>query len=186
MLLVPLLVIIPIEVLGVEAGVGGYLPGTGYGPKAGVFYSHEVFGDIRISSGLSYWTKKRVFEHALTVRDCVFSDLSFHQDGVLTVDLSERFLVGMGGGLSLHILKNYAKETTDYGNLLVTDYRTETLNRLGLRAILLAEVKIREISLGVRTAYDALLMQTEGKNLFYEQGDIRVLSVALVVSGDWW
>jgi hypothetical protein len=184
--LTPLLLFVQIGAIGVEAGVGNYLPGTGYGPQAGFFYSHHVFEELLICSSVSYWTKEHMSEEGTTARDCVFSDLSFHQDGAFSIGFLERMRIGIGGGVSLHILKNYAKETTDYGSWLLTDYRTYTLNRLGVRALFLTEVRIGRTWLGVRTAYDVLLMETGERNLFYETGNIRILTVTFVVSGEWW
>jgi hypothetical protein len=176
---VPLLLSIQIQVIGLEVGAASYCPHTGPGFQVGVFHSHNISEIFRISSGISYWTKRYREREGILERNCLFSDLVLYEDGLITGRLSERLTAGAGAGLSVHLLKNDACERVDYGPLIVTNYRTTTLNRVGFGIRLMADVKIRSGILALRAGYTTLLMGSGEENLFYQRGNIRIFAMAL-------
>jgi len=176
---VPLLLSIQIQAIGLEVGIASYLPHTGPGLQAGIFHSHDISEIFRISSGISYWAKGYRQKEGIVERKCLFSDLFLYEDGLITARLSDRLTAGVGAGLSIHLLKNDTRERIDYGSLAVTNYRTTTLNRVGFSIHLTAELKIRSGFIALRGGYTALLMDSSGENLFYERGNIGILTTAL-------
>ncbi len=179
--LISLLLCTQIHAIGLEIGTGQYLPGTGFGFQAGVFCDYGIEETFRMSSGISYWMKKYRSREGLAERYCIFSDLFIHEDGLITARVSDRLILGAGIGMSIHLLKNYVKERTDYGYLIITDYYAKTLNRLGLRLQLLAEFRMKNVSLTIRGGYTALLMNGSQRNLFYETGNIRIFALTVGV-----
>lgn len=181
MSLISLLLCTQIHAIGLEIGTGQYLPGTGFGFQAGVFCDHGIDETLRMSSGISYWTKKYRNQEGLVERNCIFSDLSIHEDGLITATVFGRLTLGAGIGISVHLLKNYVKERTDYGYLIITNYYAKTLNRLGLRLQLLAEFRMKNVFLTIKGGYTALLMNSSERNLFYEAGNIRIFALTIGV-----
>lgn len=179
-----LLLAAQIQAVAVGAGSSVYVPGTGAGLEFGVVSYHGISPGFRIETGMSYWTKSYRSEEALTQRNSTFSDLSFHEDGFAVLSVSNRITLGAGGGLSVHFLKNYVRERVDYGSLIVTEYYAKTANRLGLGLQLFLEYRVGRLSLAIKGGYTALLMATAGENLFYQEGNIRIVR-ARIEFGIW-
>lgn len=182
--LLPLLLTVQIYAVGVEAGTAIYIPETGFGFQAGMFYAHNISEAFWISSGISYWAKKYRKQEGIVERDCFFSDLFLHEEGLMAIRLFDRLRVGAGAGISVHLLKNDAKERRDYGSFTVTDYRTKTMNRLGLQVHLLAELKVRRCFVTLKGGYTTLLMDSNQENLFYEVGNVRIFSITVGIGLD--
>ena len=177
--LVWILAVLQVGTIGLEGGADGYLPGTGFGPHVGVFYNVDFSPSFRISSGAGYWTRRWRQEDGIVQEDCTFSDLSIYEDAMFTKTFFHSLTLGTGAGLSVHFLKNYVKERVHYGSLTITQFYSETENRFGLRWQCLAEVKIGNGLVAVKGGYTLLLGDTYGQNLFYQDGNIRIMNLAL-------
>lgn len=180
-IILPLLLSIQIQAIGCEAGAASYLPKTGFGPKAGLFYMTDISEAFWMFSGISYWTKGYRSQEGMRERDCTFSDLSLYEDGMITKMFSDRLTVGAGAGISVHFLKNYVKERTHRGSFIITEYYTKAVNRFGLQLQLLAGFKIKNCFLALKGGYTTLLMNSQEENLFYQKGNIRTLSLVLTI-----
>lgn len=180
--MIPLLSLVlsmQIQAIGFEAGTALFLPRTGFGPQAGLVYTHSFSENFRISSGICYWTKRYRSQEGIRERNCTFSDLYFYEDGMVTTRFFNRLMVGTGVGISVHFLKNYVKESMDYGSFIITQYYAEPLSRFGLRVHLLVELKINNAFLALKGGYTTLLMNTNEQNLFYEVGNMRIFDITL-------
>jgi hypothetical protein len=150
------------------------MPGTGTGPEFGFISSLEISKGFRIETGMSYWTRSYRSEEIRTERNATLSDLSLHEHGLVLLSPHNRLTLGAGGGLSIHFLKNYVVERTDYGYLIVTEYYAKTANRLGLGVQVFAEYRMGRYSIAIKGGYTGLLMDATGENLFYQKGNIRI------------
>jgi hypothetical protein len=166
-----------VQAVALGAGASTYSPGTGPGPEFGIVSYQEVAPRFRIEAGISYWTRNYRSESSYVQRNSTFSDLSLHEAGFAVLSVSDRLVLGAGGGLSVHLLKNYVRERVDYGSVIVTEYYAKTANRLGLGLGLFLEYRIGRCSVAVKADYTALVMATTGENLFYQEGNIRIIRI---------
>jgi hypothetical protein len=178
------LLALQIQAVAVGAGPSVYTPRTGTGLEFGVISHHQISRLLRIEAGISYWTRGYRSEGTPVQRNSTFSDLSLHEDGYAVVAVTDRLTFGAGGGLSIHFLKNYVRERTDYGSVIITEYYAKTANRLGVQFQLFLEYRIGRCSIGLKGGYTSLLMDTTEENLFYEEGNIRIVR-ARIELGIW-
>ncbi|MCK4330437.1 hypothetical protein KAX02_11415 [candidate division WOR-3 bacterium] len=163
----------PPENFSFSVGISTF-PGDLIGYEVNVSYHLQIEKRLTTASTLGY-TKNKYSSHLGTnTLNCEFSRLYFTQC------IEKKVLNGifLSFGISINALKNWVIETNRIGSFKITDYYA--LNDFAPGFTTGSGLSVGRGTLSI--IYDFILINEQGENIFYNQGNIHTLSLKLSYS----
>ena len=175
-------------------GVGGgflRVEEMGVAPILSAHYLVEIRENLLIHESVGHWQKHYEEIEGTRSKECEFSGLSFNETLLFRLNKWKRcnlkgcdlnMSIGAGPGMGIHLLKNCVKDRMESGGWIITEYYALNANTIGFHISMVAEVGFKKFSISALVRSGIILINQEGENLFYTNGDIRETSCSICLS----